>query len=91
MNEGQIKVIADGMVKASKMGTTNALICIQKAFEAYKVVKLPVISGDGQYYYGERIPYEEDKAIQTFVDFMLVCLDEALKTFDEEDEQNENT
>ena len=75
MNDAQLKVITEGLVEASKMGTVNALTFIQKGFEAFKEVRIPIVSKDGNYCYGERIPYREDKGVQTFVDFMLVYLD----------------
>lgn len=90
MNEGQMKVITEGIVESAKLGAVNALTYIQKSLEAYKTLKLPIISGDGQYYYGERIPYEQDKQVQTFVDFMLVCLNEVLKKYDKENEAKKN-
>lgn len=55
-------------------------------FEAYKKVKIPIINNDGECC-GERIPYKEDKQVQTFVDFMLVYLDEAIKSLDKNKEK----
>lgn len=81
MNDAQLKVITEGLVEASKLGTVNALTFIQKGFEAYKVLEIPIV-GERNYV---RIPYKEDKAIQTFVDFMLVYLEEAIKTLDKKD------
>ncbi|MBR3208813.1 MAG: hypothetical protein IKF82_00950 [Bacilli bacterium] len=77
-----MKVIVDSLVEASKLGTSNALNYIKTGLEAYKKVEIPIVSEDGLAYYGLRKPYEEDKAIQTFVDFMLVYLDEAIKGFE---------
>ena len=82
MNENQMKVIADSLLEASKLGTVNALTYIQKGLEAYKNVEIPITSPDGQYCYGKRIPYIQDKQVQMFVDFMLVYLDEAIKMLD---------
>ncbi len=79
MTKEEIKFLADILVETSKLGTVNALTYIQKGLEAYKTVEIPVISEDGQYSYGQRIPYKQDKEIQTFIDFMLVYLDEAIK------------
>lgn len=79
MNESQIKVIANSLLEASKLGTVNALTCIKTGLEAYKTVEIPRVSEDGQYCYGLRIPYKQNKEVQTFVDFMLVYLDEAIK------------
>lgn len=82
MNENQMKVIADSLVEASKLGTVNALTYIQKGLEAYKKVEIPIVSSDGQYCYVVRKPYKEDKEVQTFVDFMIVYLDEAIKVLE---------
>ena len=82
MTQEEIKIISESLVEASKLGAVNALTYIQKGFEAYKVVKVPIVSYNGQYCYGERIPYKEDKQVQTFVDFMLVYLDEAIKSLE---------
>ena len=79
MNENLIKVITEGMVEASKLGTVNALTYIEKGLESYKKLELSRVSEDGQYCYGIRTPYKEDKEVQTFVDFMLVFLGEAIK------------
>lgn len=78
-----MKVIADSLGEASKLGTVNALTYIQKGLEAYKTVEIPrLISNDGKHCYGKRIPYEEDKGVKTFIDFMLVYLDEAIKSLE---------
>lgn len=74
-------IILECVKDASKMTTTNALTCIQKGLEAYKEVEIP-ISKDGRYC---RIPYRDNKEVQTFVDFMLVYLDEAIKSLTKED------
>lgn len=79
MNENQIKIISESLVEASKLGTVNALTYIQKGLEAYKVVKIPIVSG-------ERIPYRDDKQVKTFVDFMLIYLDEAIKSLEKDKE-----
>lgn len=93
MNENLAKIIAESLVEASKMGTVNALTYIQKGLEAYKMVEIPIVSSiqiDGKYCCGSRIPYLEDKQVQTFVDFMLVYLDEAIKSLDKgKSEENE--
>ncbi len=85
MNENQIKIIVESLTEASKLGTVNALTYIQKGLEAYKVIEIPILSNDGQQCYGIRRPYKEDKQVQTFVDFMLVYIDEALKGLDKKD------
>lgn len=77
-----MKVIAESLVEASKLGTVNALTYIKLGFEAYKKVEIPV-SVDGRYI---RIPYRDDKVIQTFVDFMLVYLGEAIKGLEKKKE-----
>lgn len=84
MNENQMKIIAESLVEASKMGTVNALTYIQKGLEAYKIVEVPFVSNDGNNYYQQLcwIPYKEDKGVRTFVDFMLVYLDEAIKSLE---------
>ena len=85
MNENQMKIIADSLVEASKLGTVNALTYIQKGLEAYKTVEIPFVSGDGKNYYYQqlyRIPYKEDQGVRTFIDFMLVYLDEAIKSLE---------
>ena len=85
MNENQMKIIADSLLEASKLGTVNALTYIQKGFEAYKEVEIPLLaSNDGKHCYGIRRPYEQDKQIKTFVDFMLVYLDEAIKDLEKD-------
>ena len=81
MNENQMKVITESLVEASKLGTVNALTYIKLGFEAYKKVAIPIV-GERSYV---RIPYREDKAIQNFVDFMLVYLNEAIKGLDKKD------
>ena len=88
MNKDQIKIIADGLVEASKLGTVNALTCIQKGLEAYKEVEIPIISNYGQGGYVVRTPYKEDKQVQTFIDFMLVYLDEAIKMLEKGKSEN---
>ena len=88
MNKDQIKIIADSLVEASKLGTVNALTYIQKGFEAYKEVEIPIISNDGKTCYGIRRPYKQDKEVQTFVDFMLVYLDEAIKMLEKGKSEN---
>ena len=84
MNESQIQIIAESLVKASKLGTVNALTYIQKGLEAYKTVDIPFVSHDGNNYYQQlyRIPYKEDQGVRTFIDFMLVYLDEAIKSLE---------
>jgi len=79
MNEKQMKIITESLVETSKLGTVNALTYIQKGLEAYKKVEIPLVSKDGQYNYGVRKPYEEDIEVRTFINFMLVYLDEAIK------------
>lgn len=85
MNPEQLKVITESLVEASNLGTVNALGYIQKGLEGYKKLEIPIVSEDGQCCYGFRIPYREDKGVQTFVDFMLVYLDEAIKTLDKKE------
>lgn len=82
MTQEKIKIISESLVEASKLGTVNALTYIQKGLEGYKKVKIPIVNSDGQYCYGERIPYKEDKQVQIFIDFMLVYLGEAIKTLE---------
>jgi len=84
MNENQMQIIAESLVKASKLGTVNALTYIQKGLEAYKTVDIPFVSHDGNNYYQQlyRIPYKEDQGVRTFIDFMLVYLDEAIKSLE---------
>lgn len=79
MTEQEKKIIIDSLLECSNLSITNALTYIQKGLEAYKEVEIPIVSADGQYCYGVRTPYRDDKAIQTFIDFMLVYLDEAIK------------
>ena len=86
MTKEEIKIMAESLVEATKIGTVNALTCIQKGLEAYKVVEIPIVSKDSQYCYGNRIPYKDDKEVQTFVDFMLVYLDEAIKMIENKKE-----
>lgn len=69
----------------AKLGIVGALTYIQKGLEAYKTLETPclVISKDGEHYeMGSRIPYNEDKEVKTFIDFMLVYLDEAIKSLE---------
>lgn len=83
MNEKEVKIMAENLVEASKIGTVNALTYIQQGLETYKKVEIPVVSRDGQCYGNlKRIPYNEDKEVRMFVDFMLVYLDEAIKQLD---------
>ncbi len=83
MTQEEIKILSESMVESSKLGTVNALTYIQKGLEAFKTVEIPLLaSNDGKHYYGKRKPYEEDKTLQTFVDFMLVYLDEAIKSLE---------
>lgn len=89
MTQEEIKILAESMVESSKLGTANALTYVQKGLEAYKVVKIPITSEDGQYCYGMRKPYKEDKQVQTFIDFMLVYLDEAIKTLEKGEKEHE--
>ena len=84
MTKEEIKIMTESLIEATKMGTANALTYIQKGLEAYKEVKIPIVSKDGQYCYGNRIPYRDDKEVQTFVDFMLIYLDEAIKSLTKE-------
>ena len=77
MNENQMKIIAESLVEASKMGTVNSLTYIQKGLEAYKTVDVPYLSKDRTYK-----PYVDDEQVRTFVDFMLVYLDEAIKSLE---------
>lgn len=70
-----------------KHSITNALTYIQKGIEAYKTLETPclVISKDGEHYeIGSRIPYNEDNGVRTFVDFMLIYLDEAIKSLEKD-------
>lgn len=82
MTQEEIKILTESLVEASKLGTANALGYIKTGLEGYKKVKIPIVSNDGQYCLGERKPYEQDKQVQTFVDFMLVYLDEAIKSLE---------
>lgn len=86
MNKSQIEAITKGLIEASKMGTVNALTYIQKGLEAYKTVEIPFVSHEGNNYYQQLywIPYKEDKDVRTFVDFMLVYLDEAIKSLEKD-------
>lgn len=79
MTKEEIKIIADSMVESSKIGTENSLEFIKQGLKAYKELEIPIVSADGQYCYGVRIPYKQDKAIQSFVDFMLNFIDESIK------------
>jgi len=88
MTPEQIKIISESLVEASKLGTQNALTYIQKGLEAYKKVEIPIVSEDGQRYCGLKKPYEEDKQVKTFIDFMLVYLGEAIKTLEKNDKEN---
>lgn len=83
MNESQMKIITEGLVEASRLGTTSALAYIKAGLEAYEKLEIPRVC------YGFRRPYNEDKAIQIFVDFMLVYLDEAIKELDKKDKSEE--
>lgn len=85
MNEQERKIMIESLLEASKLGTVNALTYIQKGLEAYKELEIPITSEDGQYCYGKRIPYKQDKEVQMFVDCMLVYLDEAIKRLDKKD------
>jgi len=78
MNEGQMKVIAESLVGASKLGTVNALTYIQKGFEAFKNLEIPL----GECWGVDR-PYRKE-GVKEFVDFMLVYLDEAIKQLDKD-------
>ena len=80
MTEQEKKIMIDALLECSKLSTTNALTYIQKGLEAYKTVEIPIANE-----YRKRIPYRDDKDIQTFVDFMLVYLDEAIKKLDKKD------
>lgn len=83
MTQEQIKIISESLVESSKLGTVNSLGYIKAGLEAYKKVKISIVGNDGQCH-GERIPYEEDKEVQTFVDFMLIYLDEAIKSLEKD-------
>jgi len=82
MNKNQIKVITESLALMSKVGTVNALDYIKNCLEAYKKVEIPIVSSDGWIKCPPRIPYEEDKGVKTFIDFMLVYLDEAIKSLE---------
>lgn len=84
MTQEQMKIISASLVESSKLGTVNSLGYIKAGLEAYKVLEIPIVSEDGQYCYGKRIPYIQDKGVQTFVDFMLVYLDEAIKSLEKD-------
>ena len=77
MNDEQIKIITDGLVGASKLGTVNALTYIQKGLEAFKVLEIPLLNQSGECC-GLLKPYRKE-GTREFVDFMLVYLDEAIK------------
>ena len=77
MTEEQIKIITDGLAAASKLGTVNALTYLQKGFEAFKVLEIPLLNQTGECY-GLSRPYRKE-GVREFVDFMLVYLDEAIK------------
>ncbi len=77
MTQEEIKILSESMVESSKLGAVNALGYIKAGFEAYKAVEIPIANE-----YRKRIPYREDKEVQTFIDFMLVYLDEAIKSLE---------
>lgn len=83
MNDNQLKVILDSLVEASKMGTANALTYIQKGLEAFKNVKIPILNRDGEAY-AVKEPYRQE-GVREFVDFMIIYLDEAIKSIDNKD------
>ena len=76
MNQEELKVIAESLAEASKIGTANALTYIQKGLEGFK--KLEISLGEC---YGVIRPYKKE-GVKEFVDFMLVYLDEAIKGLD---------
>lgn len=87
MNEEQTKIIADSLGEASKLGTVNALTYIQKGLEAYKTVEIHIVTSlkiDGKYCSGRRIPYRDNKEVRSFIDFMLIYLDEAIKSLEKD-------
>ena len=90
MNEEQAMVIAKSLAEASKLGTINALMCIQKMLEGYKTFKVPIISSDGQYCYGETQPYKQNREVQMFIDFMLLYLGETIKGLNKENKYETN-
>ena len=81
MDEKEIKVLTESLVEVSKLGTVNALTYIKSGLESYKKLEIPNVSEDGHYIV-TRKPYKEDKEVQMFVDFMLVYLDEAIKSLE---------
>lgn len=89
MTHEEIKILTESLVEASKLGTVNSLGYIKTGLEGYKKIKIPILGNDGQCH-GERIPYKEDKEIQTFIDFMLVYLDEAIKSLEKDKEMLKN-
>ena len=76
MDENQIKIMVDSLVDASKLGTVNALTYIKTGFETYKKVE---IRNDCK-----------SKEVQIFVEFMIIYLNEAIKTLDKKNEVEEN-
>lgn len=82
MNENQAKIIAESLVKASKVGTVNALTYVQKGFEAFKKIEIPVNENS------IKIPYQTS-GVREFVDFMIIYLDEAIKTMEDKKDKGE--
>lgn len=76
MNDEQMKAIAESLVESSKLGTANALTYIQKGLEAFKEVRIPINENS------VKVPYLIS-GVREFVDFMLIYLEEAIKSMEE--------
>ena len=90
-NKDEIKILADSMVEMGKMSTANSLEYLKYVFEAFKKLRIPKVSQDGQYCYGVIEPYRNTKELQYIVDFMITYLEGAIKQIDnkKEDEPND--
>ena len=88
MTKDEMKMLADGMIESSKIGTANGLSYIKGGFEAFKECKIPVLSKDGDII-GFNTPYV-NKGVRELVDFMIIWLDEAIKQVDESRESNKD-
>lgn len=89
MTKEEAKILSESMVEMGKMATANSLTFLKNGFEAFKKVKIPMLSADGNCCYGYKMPYTDNEQVRQLVDFMVVYLDEAIKDIDNQIKKDE--
>lgn len=79
MDKEEVKIITETMQKMDREAAATVLGYIKAGYEAFKKLEIPIVTQDGMYCLGIKMPYKQNKDIQTFVDFMITYLDEGIK------------